>query len=679
MNFDYDWATFTQAVWQKYPNPFASHVISSDVVDRKVDPKTGVMTTTRLFLKKGILPAWAALKIEVTMVDPKNEKMIIVQKNLSHTKLMLVEERQTIQPHSLNPRFATEVIQEGRIVSSTGWSAIKSKIEGFGISKFKDNTKKVREIIESELEEHNLTQENTSADTPRHSIPNLVFEHEEENEDPDEVLLDQDFQHGKRSKTNSNSRILETRSGNQQEIARKRKKKGLKQTVGVLKALGVFSKNKDVNKKNKNTGEEQATLKANESNSSFYSSDKIAKFIGFDVDDYKASMHQTQFAWKLSSNIRDVLAKETFDYTEHDVELLYKLTSTMPTFIKYDKQVRTALCRVIKYQSFGSDKVIVKQGHIAHSFFFILAGSVSIKKQVGDSVVDLGVLKAGESFGELALLNNVRRSATITTCEDTEFLVVHKSDFTEVLRSEAERDLDEKTKFLALIPLFKYLNKERTLGLALTAHTKEFVSGQVLVAEGDVPTHVMMIRDGSCRLLKVVQFERPKVKKMDKRLFLPALPKTKSIISTLPSFKFDEPEKAADHRSQENVNSHRELSITNHTQTKHTKKNNKNCSKVLRVCDVGRGFYFNEASALATFGTAQALRDMELTPRLIFEMRKSPFSIVANSRVQCLMINRTEFSRVCTAEMLKQIGSRVRIDFSNEDDKSILAVDKLKV
>ncbi|KAJ1528285.1 hypothetical protein HK096_009881 [Nowakowskiella sp. JEL0078] len=150
ISFEYDWATFTKAIWQKYPNPFASHVLSSDVIDRQIDSETGVMTTTRLFLKRGILPAWGrhflnvpeAFIIEKSIVDLRNQKMILVQKNLSHAKIMLVEERQTIHPNQNNPLSSTDIVQEGRFVSNTGWSAIKSRIESFGLNKFKDNTMK---------------------------------------------------------------------------------------------------------------------------------------------------------------------------------------------------------------------------------------------------------------------------------------------------------------------------------------------------------------------------------------------------------------------------------------------------------------------------------------------------------------------------------------------------------
>ncbi len=58
-NFEYEhpFAQVSLAVFMKYPNPFAAHVLASDVIDRFVD-ETGRLHTTRLFLKRGAVPKW---------------------------------------------------------------------------------------------------------------------------------------------------------------------------------------------------------------------------------------------------------------------------------------------------------------------------------------------------------------------------------------------------------------------------------------------------------------------------------------------------------------------------------------------------------------------------------------------------------------------------------------------
>lgn len=53
-------------MWRKYPNPRCSHVISVDVVDRTVDPITGVIRTERILGCKQKTPTWI---VKVTLSD----------------------------------------------------------------------------------------------------------------------------------------------------------------------------------------------------------------------------------------------------------------------------------------------------------------------------------------------------------------------------------------------------------------------------------------------------------------------------------------------------------------------------------------------------------------------------------------------------------------------------------
>lgn len=55
-------------MWRKYPNPRCSHVISVDVVDRSVDPITGVIRTERILGCKQKTPTWI-VKVSLSEFD----------------------------------------------------------------------------------------------------------------------------------------------------------------------------------------------------------------------------------------------------------------------------------------------------------------------------------------------------------------------------------------------------------------------------------------------------------------------------------------------------------------------------------------------------------------------------------------------------------------------------------
>jgi 4-amino-4-deoxychorismate lyase len=55
--YDYPFPTVALAFFLRYPNPYSRHVLGADVLDRRVDPATGRLHTTRLLLKRSRLPA----------------------------------------------------------------------------------------------------------------------------------------------------------------------------------------------------------------------------------------------------------------------------------------------------------------------------------------------------------------------------------------------------------------------------------------------------------------------------------------------------------------------------------------------------------------------------------------------------------------------------------------------
>ena len=72
----------------------------------------------------------------------------------------------------------------------------------------------------------------------------------------------------------------------------------------------------------------------------------------------------------------------------------------------------------------GTD--VVTQGDEADSYYLVASGELAVTI---DGVVGAQRMVAGDGFGEIALLNRVARTATVTALEDCELLVVSSGDF----------------------------------------------------------------------------------------------------------------------------------------------------------------------------------------------------------------------------------------------------------
>jgi len=149
--YDDPWSIVSLAFFLRYPNPYAAHVISCDVISR-THTAEGTLLTTRLILKRGSLPRWAPKNIvsraeswiiEESEVDPFGQVVRCRTKNLDHVKVMQVEEHVLFR---YTPEGKTLQTTEARIISGFGWGLTK-RIESHGLSRFKANVQRSREGV----------------------------------------------------------------------------------------------------------------------------------------------------------------------------------------------------------------------------------------------------------------------------------------------------------------------------------------------------------------------------------------------------------------------------------------------------------------------------------------------------------------------------------------------------
>ncbi|KAF2797960.1 MSF1-domain-containing protein [Melanomma pulvis-pyrius CBS 109.77] len=113
--YSYPFPAVTLAYFLRYPNPYSTHVLSTDTIARHYDPDTQRLTTVRLHLKRSKLPS-AVLKLiprsllgasaggdtqayilERSVVDIKEGWMDTESQNLEWTGVLSVVERQVFR------------------------------------------------------------------------------------------------------------------------------------------------------------------------------------------------------------------------------------------------------------------------------------------------------------------------------------------------------------------------------------------------------------------------------------------------------------------------------------------------------------------------------------------------------------------------------------------------------
>jgi CRP/FNR family transcriptional regulator, cyclic AMP receptor protein len=109
-----------------------------------------------------------------------------------------------------------------------------------------------------------------------------------------------------------------------------------------------------------------------------------------------------------------------------------------PFFAGLSRNELLALAKVTEDMEVGEGKALTREGQSGSEFFVIVEGRVSVTKD-GSEVRTLG---PGEFFGEIALLEDTPRTATVTATTPLRFFVLTRQAFRSMLANQPE--IEEK-------------------------------------------------------------------------------------------------------------------------------------------------------------------------------------------------------------------------------------------
>lgn len=100
-----------------------------------------------------------------------------------------------------------------------------------------------------------------------------------------------------------------------------------------------------------------------------------------------------------------------------------------PLFAGLSRKELTALARVTEDVDLATGKVLCKEGQTAQEFFVIIEGEVEVTRR-GKRLATRG---DGEFFGEVALVEDIPRTATVTAKTPLRFFVLTRRSFLRLL------------------------------------------------------------------------------------------------------------------------------------------------------------------------------------------------------------------------------------------------------
>jgi len=161
-------------------------------------------------------------------------------------------------------------------------------------------------------------------------------------------------------------------------------------------------------------------------------------------------------------------------------------------FATMEAPARDPVIAAMKKKQVQQGSVVFDQGDVGDSCYFIRSGTFAVRID-GVEVKKLG---ANDSFGELALLYQMKRSATITCVLPGELWRMDQTHFRRCMESLSSTATTRALAFFRCDPNFCNVRESEQRILASKCSTQHFTDGEVIMREGEVGEWMFILLSG---------------------------------------------------------------------------------------------------------------------------------------------------------------------------------------
>lgn len=173
-------------------------------------------------------------------------------------------------------------------------------------------------------------------------------------------------------------------------------------------------------------------------------------------------------------------------------------------FQALDESEKTIVIDAMEILKVAGSEEVIKQGEQGDCLFVIGSGTLSCQK-IYPGKSDPTFLKQyqpGEAFGELALLYNTPRAATIIANDDCVLYKLDRDTFNHIVKDSAQKRRDKYEEFLTKVPIFETMEPYERSKLADAFTERTYKKDDMIIKEGDAGSELFLIQEGKCKATK---------------------------------------------------------------------------------------------------------------------------------------------------------------------------------
>lgn len=174
-------------------------------------------------------------------------------------------------------------------------------------------------------------------------------------------------------------------------------------------------------------------------------------------------------------------------------------------FNTLDNKQQEIVIAAMNIKNYSTKDIVIKQGDDGDELFIVGSGKLKCCKLFDGKTEEtyLKTYEAGEVFGELALLYNAPRAASIYADEDSELYSLDRDTFNHIVKRATIERRQRYEDFLQKIEILNELDNYERQKICDCLETEEFAKGDIIIKEGDAGDKFYLIQEGKAEALKL--------------------------------------------------------------------------------------------------------------------------------------------------------------------------------
>ena len=183
-------------------------------------------------------------------------------------------------------------------------------------------------------------------------------------------------------------------------------------------------------------------------------------------------------------------------------------------FSALDEKDKAVVIDAMTEVKVDTDQLVIKQGDQGDCLFIVDSGNLACSKIFSGKTepTHLRMYTTGEAFGELSLLYNAPRAATITAKEPCTLWKLDRETFNHIVKDAACRKREKYESFLEKVTVFCTMEPYERSKLADAFKEQRFQPGDKIIEEGQPGNDLFLLQEGEAYATKTLNIsEEPKV------------------------------------------------------------------------------------------------------------------------------------------------------------------------